>query len=290
MLQSEIDNLGTGSPYPYDRIHVRGSGTIDVAGAFTAEDLPVASWFQLTMTPTGIALAVDNEAKGMISGCQVKTGFATYTSHRPADLSALISDQDLNTVTLDKSALPMTATANDSHEKIMAGVVKFLLGAFSQTVWDGNLTTIIRAIEANSVVGGAAIVSLAFNLSDLAFVWNDPESDQIYIPGTGAYGNSLPDGSEHFNYLLISTALPASVNIFVYTWLEESHIWEQQLTDIDATLLLSNFDTTGKTVLFEAYSAEKPAIEIRPVGLPIEPTEILFEAYSAEPPVWEVTP
>ena len=50
------------------------------------------------------------------------------------------------------------------------------------------------------------------------------------------------------------------------------------------------FDTTGKTVLFEAYSAEKPAIEIRPVGLPIEPTEILFEAYSAEPPVWEVTP
>jgi hypothetical protein len=288
-IQQDIDNLGTGTPYPYDRLFVRGVGTIDVVGTFTALDLPVAAWFQLAITPTGIALAVDGVGKGMIATCHIKTGFATYASHRPADLSSLISDQDIHTITLQKSALPITATANDSHEKIAAGFVKAMLTHFSQAAWDGNATTIIRAIESDSFIGGAAIVSLAFQLDDLAFVHNDIEAFQGYIPGTGAYGSSLPNGNEHKHYLLISSALPASVLIVVFTWEELLGVHELTITDTDFALIGSTFNTAGKTILFEGYYSASPQIWVEEI-FDTRITELLHESFYSSVPTIEVIP
>lgn len=286
-IQQDIDNLGVGTPYPYDRILIRGVGTIDVVGNFTALDLPVASWFQLAITPTGIALAVDGVGKGMIATCEIKSGFATYTSHRPADLSSLISDQDVNTITLQKSALPITATANDSHEKIAAGFVKALITHFSQAVWDANVTTIIRAIESDSFIGGAAIVSLAFELNDLAWVHNDLDAPQVYIPGTGAYGSALPDGTEHERFLLVSSALPASILIQVFTWVESAGVWELTHTETDFSLIQGSFDPTGKTILFEGYYSASPSIAVEEI-FETRITTLLHESFYSSLPTIEV--
>lgn len=286
-LQQDVDNLGTGSPYPYDRLLVRGVGTIDVVGTFAALDFPVAEWFQMAITPTGIALAVDGVGKGMIASLHIKTGFATYSSHRPADLSAIILEQDINTITLQKSGLPMTATSNDSHEKIVAAFVKALLTHFSQAVWDANATTIIRAIESESFVGGAATISLAFELNDLAWVHNDVTAPQVYIPGTGAYGSALPDGTEHGRFLLVSSALPASIVILVFTWVEVLGVWELTFTDTDFALIGSTFNPIGKTILFEGYYSTSPQIQVDEI-LDLGITTLLHESFYSSLPTIQV--
>lgn len=139
-----------------------------------------------------------------------------------------------------------------------------------------------------------------------AWLQADGSSDnftEIFGYGPGGSPNKIWDligrpGQMGYRYWLIywESAIDLSllVECLIYEWQLIAGIWKQvgdlQDAPLDPGLLLlkESFDPTGKTILGETYSVERPVIELWRSDLPISPTLILWEGYFSASPIIEV--
>lgn len=139
-----------------------------------------------------------------------------------------------------------------------------------------------------------------------AWLQADGSSDnftEIFGYGPGGSPNKIWDligrpGQMGYRYWLIywESAIDFAllVQSLVYEWQTVGGIW-QQVGDLQDSprdpgflLVSESFDPTGKTILGETHSVERPVIEVWRADLPISPTLILWEGYSSASPIIEV--